>query len=512
MNLNVVAATRAETRSRTTSTRGVVRTCKVKPTSRGGHGQAWPANASSKRSRHGLERSRQGHSAPPKVPIDLSKQPCVACGAANGPLATCKSCSGVYHPRCFDPPSKTLPRESWVCCVCHAMRRPSGAATGAATGAAAICTAANAAASPAPHGRRQPPADPRSVALISSVLARLSAETAVSERPLSLSSSPLSPTAVGAGSAATQSRPRPSPPPRGERTNNLTDSVLAWALRRVGAGELGNLAMNGGEGGTPGVPPLVETPSCHCGDTDSRRPITRCTGCACVVHLHCMDPPCDRIRNLPREGYTCRACRENRPDILKAPPGGWTSEGGSGGGGGFVILGEAGGSRRGGRVGGGGGDGQAGRGVACAVCGVSEGKKNICGSCGDGYHSLCLDRPRTRRAGGSWLCDACRSSSPTPSDTKNGVGTAGLRAVMAGTAIPEPSGCDSGGLLVTMKTSLAAKTSLAVKTSGAVTPSGGARVKQTTRPPEKNTGYWLKEEHDIFLEVRAVCATTVHAS
>ncbi|CAN0385845.1 unnamed protein product, partial [Laminaria digitata] len=51
---------------------------------------------------------------------------------------------------------------------------------------------------------------------------------------------------------------------------------------------------------------------------------------------------------------------------------------------------------------------------ACAVCGVSEGKKNICGSCGDGYHSLCLDRPRTRRAGGSWLCDGCRSSSPIP--------------------------------------------------------------------------------------------------
>lgn len=50
---------------------------------------------------------------------------------------------------------------------------------------------------------------------------------------------------------------------------------------------------------------------------------------------------------------------------------------------------------------------------SCAVCGVADDKKiNVCGSCGDVYHSRCLDKPRTRRAGNSWRCDRCRDADP----------------------------------------------------------------------------------------------------
>ncbi|CAN0385837.1 unnamed protein product, partial [Laminaria digitata] len=99
---------------------------------------------------------------------------------------------------------------------------------------------------------------------------------------------------------------------------------------------------------------FVEIPTtCHCcgNTTGARKPSARCAACACVFHLRCMDPPCVSKRDLPRSGYTCRACREQkkRPELseTEASPqrGGWAPAGGNigvgGGGGGFVVLGEA---------------------------------------------------------------------------------------------------------------------------------------------------------------------------
>ena len=87
--------------------------------------------------------------------------------------------------------------------------------------------------------------------------------------------------------------------------DNVTGTVLAWALRRVGAGELGNLnlATDEEEGPPASAMSFVEYPACHCGNTDARKPSERCTSCACVFHLLCMDPPCVSKKNLPRSGY-----------------------------------------------------------------------------------------------------------------------------------------------------------------------------------------------------------------
>ena len=276
-------------------------------------------------------------------------------------------------------------------------------------------------------------------------------------------------------------------------------------------------------------------PRCYCGNTDGTKAIARCVSCAAVFHPSCMDPPYPSLKSLPIAGYTCLACRPacgvcgvgmlpESPTSLKincaacklmfhraclTPPAvgpcdeweclkcslaseesndqdealpverrepaapraeskiledltrlktdrqqGWNTIRTSAT---SHVFGKFDIKQR-----------------ACVVCGVAEGRRmNVCGSCGDAYHSLCLDRPRTRRAGDIWRCDSCRSSAPTDARTPSVVPPSLPRF-----SSPPPS----RGVTPARHTDLAA--------TSACAPGGG------------NTGHWTQDEHTRFLKVR----------
>lgn len=162
--------------------------------------------------------------------------------------------------------------------------------------------------------------------------------------------------------------------------------------------------------------------------------VVLCVGCDSAFHAGCMDPP---RKAIPKHAYACRACRERESDlasprerarrkstkeneiphspsipepaVLPAPQALVSSvrsdtDGLPNHAANYLTEVE--------------GDGA--RGVAaeqrtgtilCAAgeaCAGAGGKLNVCGECGQSYHSLCLSRPRIRVAGDFWRCDACR--------------------------------------------------------------------------------------------------------
>lgn len=117
---------------------------------------------------------------------------------------------------------------------------------------------------------------------------------------------------------------------------------------------------------------------------------------------------------------------------------------------------------------------------ACEICGDAEGKKNICSSCKKGYHSRCLGRPRTRRAGDSWRCDNCRASTPALECVPSSVRAQFNNA-------PATAG---GGMLARVS---------------AVAPVSGGHEVEVEKPPPKGTGMngrWSNDEHARLLKVR----------
>lgn len=207
------------------------------------------------------------------------------------------------------------------------------------------------------------------------------------------------------------------------------------------------------------------TPRCYCGNTDVTKTTVRCVSCASVFHPTCMDPPYPTVQSIPSSGYTCLACRptcaacglgflpeapasvnitcaacelvfhracvtspvsgpQDRwkcPECVPSSPYSVHTNGELGtameerqvSAPGFSFSKTSSGSFTSRPCSTARTPASTVKQRACVVCGVAEGKKmNVCGSCGDAYHSLCLDRPRTRRAGDSWRCDSCRPSSP----------------------------------------------------------------------------------------------------
>lgn len=322
-----------------------------------------------------------------------------------------------------------------------------------------------------------------------------------------------------------------------------------------------------------GATPSCGESRCYCGSTDSGRATVRCVSCTSVFHTSCTDPPYHAAKNVPPAGYMCLVCRPrcavcdarfspySSPSTVitcaacdhvfhrgcfyppvAGPQQGWKcpdcasraadnrTDGGLGADareeaametgscakrravGDCVILGHREAPRKaaGAAVPVGHTAGKA-KQMACAVCGVAAGKKlNVCGSCGDAYHSLCLDRPRTRRVGDSWRCDSCRT--PT-SAVENAPAAISARSPPSATARPLAAACTPPPRVAT--TWAAAGPFIALTeavTDGNTSEYDGASKPMACNgkdgelvclPGMETIGKWTKDEHARFLEVSA---------
>lgn len=225
---------------------------------------------------------KRARSSPTHPLLQLTKAPrvtrtwlpppcCAACGGENGTRVSCRVCDEEYHPRCLDPPAAVLADTGWVCGACRPPARRSGEPC------------------PSFSKRTNSPSRAKSTSLVSSMLARLSADSpAGGARPGN----------EGCNAAGSKRNSEKS------SANDVADQVLAWAFRSTASRKA---ARQGGGGDVPtssgARTPNMGRTSCVVCDEGGTHAI--CVRCEHAFHLGCVQPPLARI---PGDEWVCSSC------------------------------------------------------------------------------------------------------------------------------------------------------------------------------------------------------------